>query len=292
MGISAVLILGGCGSESATTATSILNAEASIPAAVGWRELSDDQYSNDYEGRWWRVSGCCLEGYSADFASPDMTPVGPLADGRYAGYLMGFDPTGVGSVTVRVSPLRDCSLPEMQQQDVCSYIVEPGVRFEPGGPSRDIVVPLDDSFWVMVYSNAEDPVTRTGLAFRTAFGKGPDLRELLITLRDDFDTYVAPLVAAGVSEDEIAQGLMVDGSPFGATFDESGYGMARWWREGFPALSYWEGSASDLVAPKSYDPTTDKYVTSTFENFIKHGGSFEVRDGITSFAYAWEFIGG
>ena len=291
-------LLGACGSDAEQaapidTSTDTVVSAPSVPAEPeGWKEVSADERSAGYADRWWAVSGCCLSGFSATSGSPEMVMEGPLTDGRYTAWLVDYDPSGVGTVTLRVNPLRDCSLPEMQTSDVCWGTTEPGVRFEPGGPWRNIEVPLDDSFWVMNFSNAEDPATGTGIVLRTMFGKGPDFRALLERVKKDFDTLIDPLVAAGKTGDEIAVELGVDGSPFGVSTNESGYGIARWWREGFPPLSYWEGMSADIVNPWAYDPKTDDYTTATFERFITRGGSLDVRDGVMAFAYAWEFQGG
>ena len=226
-----VLLFGACGADSEESST------VTTSTAEGWIEIDADVFPQGYEGRWWDFSGCCLEGYSLDYGSPEVTVEGPLADGRYAATLTAFDPIGEGTVTLSVNPFLDCSLPEMRNIAECWDFTEPGIRFEPGGPSRDVVVALDDKFWVMVFANAEDPVTGTDVVFRANFGKGPDVRGLLLTLRDDFSTFIVPMIEAGASDDEIDDALRGEGSPFGAATTESGYNIARWWREGYPPLS-------------------------------------------------------
>jgi hypothetical protein len=241
--------------------------------------------------------GCCLEGYSGDVASPDFPADGGIADGEYYAYLKDFDPADPTKAVFRVVQIDDCANPDMRNIAECYDIVGPGMRFEIGSESRDIEVALDENLWIVVMSNAENPAVSTDATFRSLFGDGHSLSDLLQVVRADFDELVHPLIESGATLDEVSTALNFDGSPFGyVPFPESngGYGMVRWYREGYPPLSYSEGSSDqpDILTPKYYDDATSSLYVSDFDRFIRNGGSFELKDGVIAFTYAWEFGGG
>ena len=268
---------------------------ASPPESVGvWNEV-DFQNLPPELGKWdWKVVGCCLSGYNGDEGSPDFPGDGTLPDGEYYGSLRGWDPANPGVVTFAVYQLDDCALPEMNVAEECYDVTEFGDRFEIGTESIEIEVPLDETLLVMVLSNAESLTDPSILDGRSAVGTGSSLRSLLETLRTDFEIFIDPLIAPGASLDEIGASLAGSGSPFAMAPIADEYTMARWYRPGFPALSYSEGQKSDLrmIVPQYYDIDSDQMVAYTFDTFIIGGGSFEKRDGMIAFTYGWEFYGG
>lgn len=232
--------------------------------------------------------------------SPDFPGDGTLADGEYYGALKSWDPTNPGVAVFAVYQLDDCARPEMGVVEECRDVVEYGRRFEIGSEYIEIEVPLDENLWVMVLSNAEDLADPTILAGRTAYSTGWGLRDLLITLRADFTTFIDPLIESGATFAEVATALTESDAPFAAAPLADEYTMARWYREGYPALSYGEGMRTDpeMITPTYYDNDAKALKISTFDlfirgvGFIRGGGSFEKKNGVISFTYAWEFIGG
>jgi len=296
LGVLAVLAAG-CGGESAGsstigTETPVVTAPAA--AAAGWAEVDLKNLPVPYAGRWWAVSGCCLSGYAATEGSPSFGSDGSLADGHYVATLISFDPERADSVGLLVSRLEDCvNLPNTEE---CGGVTEPGQHFEPTSiGARDIEVALDDNLLVTVFSHAENPTTGEGVQLRTMSGNGLDLRDLLLAVDADYDTYVTPLVDDGVGVDEISASLEAADGPFAlTTLVDQDYGMVRWWREGFPPLSYWQGAkgTAGILTPGVFDPTTNDFRTATYDEFIRRSGALDVQNGVMSFSYGWMAIGG
>lgn len=291
------LLVAGCGGDSRGSST--VGSETPVvtaPAAMGagWSEVDITNMPAPYAGHWWVVSGCCLSGYGATEGSPSFRLDDSLADGHYVATLVGFDLERPDAVRLLVARLEDCA--NMPTVEECGGITEPGRRFEPTSMgAREIEAPLDDTLLVTVFSHAENPSTGTGVQLRTMSGNGVDLRELLLAVHADFDVYVTPLVQRGDSVDEVSSALESEDDPFAlTTLVDQDYGMVRWWRSGFPPLSYWQGAkgTAGILTPGVFDPTTDDFRAATFDEFIRRSGALDVSDGVMAFSYGWMAIGG
>lgn len=285
---------------------------ADIPAdyrpPTGWIRVLDDTTDLRLEAFAFQEEGCCDAGLDADLGSPELPANGiwsDIEDGFYYAGLTGWDPNRPDVVQLSIGRVVECSSPEGQGSPYCSG--EPG-RFEYLRPFTPFEVPLGDFLTVKMVTylepTPEDEEIGFVLSDASFLGQGPDFRDLLSALHEDYSKFVVGPTADGATIADVAASLQ--DSPF----RHVGAWNGVWERPDLPPFSYavrqllrYDSNSPFTAVAACYDDGERPFCLpnvsgdpegspSTFEYLILNSGSLHVRDGRWAFFYPGEYTAG